>query len=96
MISITPQTYSALAEKLTEILIETPDFFNGRIEFDTNEFYSTLTCTLVIYGHSRHNKYPGLRAHKVVPVWWEFSIYADGKEELNDFSWKEFNEYLIG
>ena len=47
MITITKQIYEEIAELLLEKIRE-KDFFNGTVEYDTDEFYSSLTCTLII------------------------------------------------
>ena len=43
MISIDDQTYQAIAAQLRDELTG-KEFFNGQLEYDTEEFYSTLTC----------------------------------------------------
>lgn len=47
MIEITSEIYSAVAARLTDA-IEASDFFNGTIEFETDEFYSVLTLTAIV------------------------------------------------
>lgn len=47
MISIDDQTYQAIAAQLRDELTG-KEFFNGQLEYDTEEFYSTLTCTLIL------------------------------------------------
>lgn len=88
MIAINPQTYQTLATLLLETVAD-KEFFNGSIDLDTEEFYSTLTCTLLIYPHPE----PGLQ-DQIVPVWWEFHLRQPEGEVLTDFSWNELAKYL--
>ena len=53
MISIDDQTYQAIAAQLRDELTG-KEFFNGQLEYDTEEFYSTLTCTLILRNAPRH------------------------------------------
>lgn len=94
MVSITPEIYREVASGLMRS-IEASDFFNGTIEHDTQEYYSSLTCTLII-SRERNKRIDGTgeRITDIIPVWWEFSIYFPDGEALNDFSWSELREYL--
>ena len=95
MISLTDRLYSELATKLLAELTETENMFNGGVEYDTEEFYSTLSCTLIIYRKKTADGVYDGEIENIVPVWWEFSIWAGGVEEENDFSWREFKNYLF-
>ena len=48
MISINPEIYQTFASLLLDA-VDNKEFFNGTVDLDTEEFYSTLTCTLLIY-----------------------------------------------
>lgn len=87
MITITETTYSKLAELLLE-KIEDENFFNGTVEYDTDEFYSALKCTLIICRNEDN------RIMSVLPVWWEYVMNLEDGEQLNDFSWQDFDKYL--
>ncbi len=89
MIEINPDIYEHVARQLLTQIEDGREFFNGTVEYDREWFYSTLTCTLLI-GRDRHKN-----PTSILPVWWEFSICADGVEAYNDFSWNEFKKYLF-
>ena len=69
MISIDDQTYQAIATQLRDELTG-KEFFNGQLEYDTEEFYSTLTCTLIL----RNDPDTG-RLASATPVWWEYHLH---------------------
>lgn len=88
MISINPEIYQTFASLLLDA-VDNKEFFNGTFDLDTEEFYSTLTCTLLIYP----NPEPGLQDH-IVPIWWEFHLWQPEGEILTDFDWNELAKYL--
>ena len=94
MVTISPDIYREVAKELMR-QVETLNFFNGTIEHDTEEYYSSLRCTLII---SREKEKridgEGERITDIIPIWWEFSIYFSDGEAYNDFSWTELREYL--
>ena len=95
MIEITSEIYRAVADRLKEEIGQA-DYFNGTAEFSTDEFYSTLTLSAVIY--RRTETLPeGTRRMiaDVVPVWWEFSTVQSCGGVLNDFSFSELKQYII-
>ena len=47
MITINDRMYEKIADLLLRRIEET-HFFNGTIEYDTDEFYSSLVCTLIV------------------------------------------------
>ena len=88
MITITKQIYEEIAELLLEKIRE-KDFFNGTVEYDTDEFYSSLTCTLIIC------RAPETRIIlSVLPVWWNYDIALIDGEQQSDFSWNTLNRFL--
>lgn len=94
MVTITPEIYREVASELMR-RIEDQNYFNGTIEHDTEEYYSSLKCTLII-SREREKRIEGAgeRITDIIPVWWEFSIYFPDGEAYNDFSWSELREYL--
>ncbi len=95
MISVTHEIYARLAARLFEELEKSGHFFNGRIDHDTPEFYSTLTCSAILY-RSPHDggRAAGGSIEKVVPVWWDFTVCVDGIPRGHDFSWCELTQYF--
>ena len=65
------------------------EFFNGQLEYDTEEFYSTLTCTLIL----RNDPDTG-RLASATPGWWEYLLHQRDGEVLSDFSWSELSRFL--
>ncbi len=93
MISISAETYAGIASRLLQVIEET-DFFNGRIDCDGPQGYATLTCTLIVYRHPGPG--PQVRTiEKIVPVWWDFSLFADGEIRATDFGWSGIVPYLF-
>ncbi len=95
MIEITSEIYRAVAGRLKEE-IGTAGYFNGTVEFETEEFYSKLTLTAIVY--RRSEIFPegvGRPIADIVPVWWEFATVQEFGETLNDFSFSELKQYLI-
>lgn len=64
-------------------------FFNGTVEYDTDEFYSSLTCTLIICRAPE----TGIIL-SVLPVWWNYDIALIDGEQQSDFSWNTLNRFL--
>ena len=83
MITITKQIYEEIAELLLEKIRE-KDFFNG-----TDEFYSSLTCTLIICRAPE----TGIIL-SVLPVWWNYDIALIDGEQQSAFSWNTLNRVL--
>ncbi|MCD7962984.1 MAG: hypothetical protein LUF90_05410 [Rikenellaceae bacterium] len=95
MISINDKIYAEVAVKLNEVLENQNSFFYGSIEFDTEQFYSTLTCTLILDRTEYGDKDKTFsKISKITPVWWEYSTYSEIGNENNDFSWTEFSGFL--
>lgn len=69
--------------------IREKDFFNGTVEYDTDEFYSSLTCTLIICRAPE----TGIIL-SVLPVWWNYDIALIDGEQQSDFSWNTLNRFL--
>lgn len=95
MIEISTETYRALASQLREA-IGHDDFFNGRVEYETEEFYSALVVTAIVHRHTETLP-EGVRRpiSDVVPVWWELRTVQECGEVTNDFSFSELKPYLI-
>lgn len=95
MTTITPIIYRQVAELLFKA-IDDRAFFNGTIEYDTDEFYSSFRATLIIYRQKIEQQSVITNIiTDIVPVWWEFSLHSHRGEELTDFSWRELAQYLI-
>ncbi len=90
MISITNPMYAEMADLLAAQWGEGQHFYNGSIHYDTEEFYSTLTCSLILYRSEDESN----AVKKTVPVWWDFSTCVDGALTANDFSWSEFVQFF--
>lgn len=98
MLTINDNIYRQLAQLVLEA-IGNNDYFNGTIEYDTDEFYSTLYVTLIIYREPlddptdmTHN---ATRIRDIVPIWWEYKVIQANGPVMNDFSWREFRDYLL-
>jgi hypothetical protein len=95
MIEISAEIYCAIAARLRE-KIGICDYFNGTVEFETEEFYSTLTLTAIVYRRTETTPECVRRpVSDVVPVWWDFSTVQECGQVLNDFSFMELKPYLI-
>ena len=95
MIFITDQVYADMAINLFAGLQEDESFFNGKLEYDTEQFYSTLTCSLIIYRSDPAGVKPEVPdIQKILPVWWDFSTCSQGLSVPNDFSWTEFSSFF--
>ena len=88
MVTINDVIYRDIAALLLTKL-EGKDFFNGTVEYDTDEFYSVLHCTLIVCRSPSTD-----RILSVLPVWWEYNLYMSDGEQLTDFSWNELNGFL--
>ena len=87
MVNIDKQIYNEIATLLLE-KIEESNFFNGTIEYNGEDFYSELTCTLIICRDNDNN------IVSVLPVWWEYHLYTCDGEQLTDFDWNELDTYF--
>ena len=94
MLIITDDIYQFIAKQLVSE-IDQKYFFTGSIEYDTDEFYSTLITTVLV-DKKRITEPDGFRdiILDITPVWWEFKTYQREGEVYNSFSWQEFNEFL--
>ena len=88
MIQITTPIYEAIADMLIE-RIGDADYFNGTVEYDTEELYSSLTCTLIVCRNPVTQ-----RIYSILPVWWEYNTDLCDGSQLNDFSWSELDRYI--
>ncbi len=95
MIYVTDEMYARLAARLFEALKTSGNYFNGHVEYDTPDLYSTLTCSAIVYRSQSTGSEPVVPpVEKVVPVWWEFSACAGGALQEHDFSWSEFTQFF--
>lgn len=95
MLTITTNIYRAVSDKLS-VHLEDIDYFNGTVEFDTEDLHSTLRATLIVYHkESCGPDTPRSVVTDIVPVWWEFETHQETGQVLNDFSWNEFKQFLI-
>lgn len=95
MIFVTDEMYAEIASRFFGKLEKSGNYFNGRIEYDTPEFYSTLTCSAVLYRSVGCGAgLPEPAVEKVVPVWWEFTACAGGVPQEHDFSWSELAAFF--
>lgn len=94
MIEISDGLYRLLAQRLMEQLSQTT-YFNGSIEVDTDELYTTLRATLIVYRRA-YEEPTGMieKITDIVPVWWEYVTTDVHGEQTNDFSWCEFIEHM--
>ncbi len=95
MIEISTPTYCAIAGRLREA-IGPAEYFNGSVEYETEEFYSTLTLTAIVYRRTEMlPEGPRRPISDVVPVWWEFTTTQSIGGVTNDFSFSELKPHLI-
>ena len=96
MIQTDSKTYHEIASRIAGE-IGTADYFNGTVEYGTDEFDSTFTATLLVY--RQENQMPEGRrkvVEDVKPVWWNFTtIMPEEGEVINDFSFPEFRRCLL-
>lgn len=85
MITIEPQTYQDLADKLFEAIGDR-EYLNGKVE--SGEY--SLRTTIVIY---RDRENGAIR--DIVPIWWEFAWAVNPDSSATDFSWSEFRKYIL-
>jgi hypothetical protein len=96
MTEITHDCYHHIARSLARS-IGPADYFNGSVSYESPEFSSTLTATLLIY-RSPERLPEGLlrRVEDIRPVWWELSTTLPcGTATLNDFSFSTLHENLL-
>ena len=88
MITINYRMYEKISDLLLRRIEET-HFFNGTIEYDTDEVYSSLVSTLIVSRDQENG-----RILSVLPGWWDFSLFQAEGEQTTDFSWNELNRFL--
>jgi hypothetical protein len=95
MIEITNQIYEEIARALQAAIGE-ENYFNGKVEVESEEFYGTLTLSAIVYRRTEELPEGAVsRIADIVPVWWEFSTVQECGEVLNDFGFAELKPYLI-
>ncbi len=96
MIEVTCDVYREIAVRLLE-RIGSSEWFNGSVEYETDDVYTRLTLSAIVYRRSETGP-EGVTLRPisdVVPVWWEFSTVQQCGEVLNDFSFADLKPYLI-
>ncbi len=95
MIEISTPAYCTIAARLRQAIGQS-DYFNGTIEYETEEFYSTLTLTAIIYRRTEiMPEGPRRPISDIVPIWWEFTTVQECGNVLNCFSFSELKPFLI-
>lgn len=97
MIEIGDDTYGKVAASLLDALGD-GYYYNGSMDVDGVDFYSTFTATLIVYREPE--RLPEGRTVQVVsdvvPVWWEFVTVVPGAGEvLNDFCFKRLKDTVL-
>lgn len=94
MIEINCETYRAVADKIKELAGDA-HFINGTVEFETDEFYSELKLSAIVYRRTESLPEGDVsRIDDIVPIWWEFKTVQECGEALNDFSFGELKTYM--
>lgn len=94
IIEITDADYRLVANRLLNA-IGSCDYFNGTVKCCHDDFYSSLTASLVIYKTSPTPIVAMNDTTDIVPVWWEFHTTTPEGEIMNDFSFSTLKEYLF-
>lgn len=94
MIEISQNIYEDLAGRFLEA-IGNDDYFNGAVEYETEEFYGRLVATVIVYRREETRPEGIVRPiSDVVPVWWEFQTVQACGAVANDFSFNELKPYI--
>uniref|UniRef100_S0DGN6 Uncharacterized protein n=1 Tax=termite gut metagenome TaxID=433724 RepID=S0DGN6_9ZZZZ len=95
MIEISAEIYCALAARLRQE-IGMADWFNGAVEYETEELHARLVLTAIVYRRTETAP-EGTRRPiaDIVPVWWELATVQECGCVTNDFSFSELKPYLI-
>ena len=95
MIILNDDIYRAISEMLIE-QINHSTYFSGTIEYDNDEYYSTLITTLMIqYKRIEYSDGVSDKIVNITPVWCEYKTYQESGEVCNSFSWSEFRSCLL-
>lgn len=92
MISITPDVYRKVAEKLLSEISD-KEYYTGSFEipFPEHDFRARMTVSLITYRNSGN-------IHDIISVWWEFHTYITVLNQLdevvNDFKFSELREII--
>ena len=90
MITINDRMYEKIADLLLRRIEET-HFFNGTIEYDTDE---NSTRRWSAHADASAADQENGRILSVLPVWWDFCLFQAEGEQTTDFSWNELNRFL--
>lgn len=94
IIEITDADYRLVANRLLNA-IGSCDYFNGTVKCCHDDFYSSLTVSLLIYKTSPTPIVAMNDTTDIIPVWWEFHTTTPEGEIMNDFSFSTLKEYLF-
>ncbi len=94
MYKISHSIYSQLSERLIEN-ISSLNYFSGVIELECNDVTIRFIATLIPFFREElffGNKIVVLS--DLTPVWWELHTTTSDGEQMNDFDFKIFKEYI--
>lgn len=94
--SITPEIYRELADKLDRIIDGRNYIGNAVIEVEDDQYFYAFVISAVIY-YDTHEAPNGRWSEmtEIVPVWQELHAFDGGDEVLTDWNFKELVNYLI-
>ncbi len=94
MYNISHELYTLLSERLIE-RISSLSYYSGVIEFEHDDADIRFVATLIPHFHEERlldGKILTLR--DITPVWWEIHTTTLDGEQINDFDFKTFKEYI--
>ncbi|MFI3303580.1 MAG: hypothetical protein SNF68_02765 [Rikenellaceae bacterium] len=94
MYKISPNLYTQLANELFES-ITSLSFYTGVIEFEYDDTDIRFVSTLIPYFRPEFgNETTEYILYDIIPVWWEIHTTTLDGEEINDFDFTTFKEYI--
>lgn len=90
MIIISENIYHEIAKALVD-RIGDKDFFNGTVEYDAQEYYSALICTVIVCRDPDDSE----KILSLLPVWWDYRLNMASGEEATDFCWTELDRHIM-
>lgn len=95
ILEIEESVYRKLASSLVDAVGES-HYYNGTIDADCGNFYSTLTATMIVYRGQQPEQEQQAGITDLVPVWWEFSTSIPNEGDvLNDFSFRYLRDAVV-